>query len=79
MCPDINIDMDNASRKEWNGTYPWDDEYRMDYMEKETPLDEAYETQILEKRSLAEIKRGTRTPEVIRHIELVHLQRKRWQ
>lgn len=78
-CPDIKIDMDNAIRKEWNDSHPWDDEYRIDYKEKEIPLDEAYEIQILEKRTLAEIKEATKTKEVISHIELAHLRRKRWQ
>jgi len=70
-----DISCAETRKKDWKGTMPWDDENRHLYMEEETPSDQACEAQILEKRSLRQIREAVvgRCPKSV--FELAHLQR----
>ncbi|CZR66090.1 uncharacterized protein PAC_15991 [Phialocephala subalpina] len=74
--PDLLRDMNKAAVKKWNGAFPWDDELRDEYMEKEGELDVQWEEQILG-RGLENIKRDSKEKCVRSIVELDHLQRKK--
>ncbi|KAF8857301.1 hypothetical protein BDZ45DRAFT_691028 [Acephala macrosclerotiorum] len=55
------------------GTFPWDEQYRQDYLEEEECLDETWEKLILASRPLFDTEEAARTGEVRSIIELAHL------
>ncbi|KAF8855650.1 hypothetical protein BDZ45DRAFT_499142 [Acephala macrosclerotiorum] len=73
--PDLLSDINKGLAKKWNGAFPWDDELRDDYMEKERELDQEWEEQIL-LRGLDNIKKDAKKKCVRSIIELDHLQSK---
>ncbi|KUJ16523.1 uncharacterized protein LY89DRAFT_734624 [Mollisia scopiformis] len=76
-CPDLKADMENAVRQDWNGTYPWDCQYRDSYMVEEFNLGERWEEQILARRSLEQITMDAATGEMKSVLQLSHLKRKK--
>ena len=75
--PDIGLDIARVAGKEWNGTYPWDDEHRQAYLEDEVALDQLWEQQILAARSMEEIRVAAKGNCVRSIIELAHIERKK--
>ncbi|KAL5319037.1 hypothetical protein ACEPPN_014107 [Leptodophora sp. 'Broadleaf-Isolate-01'] len=75
--PVLNIDIVHATAKDWGETFPWDDEHLGAYLEDETPLDQAWEEQILAKRDIAAIKGGAKKKCIRSIFELAHLERKK--
>ena len=74
----LRKDLAIAKGKTWNGTFPWDDQYRQSYMEETIPLEEIWETQILSKdKGKAEIKKAAKAGDFLSKIELAHLDRKK--
>jgi hypothetical protein len=48
---ELNVDMNRASGKNWNGTKPCDDEHRSGYTVAEVPIEERWGQLIMSKRS----------------------------
>lgn len=63
-CPDLRADMEKATRQEWNGTYPWDEQYRDEYMVEEFSLEQRWEDQILARRTASEVDEAAKAGEV---------------
>ncbi|KUJ19044.1 uncharacterized protein LY89DRAFT_731469 [Mollisia scopiformis] len=77
-CSDFDADAQPSRDKKWkgkNGVFPWDLQFREDYLEEETPLDEAWERQILKNTSSrTKIRDMAKTGEVHSSLEFIHLE-----
>jgi hypothetical protein len=76
--PDFAVDFSLAAGRNWNGTYPCDNEHRAAYMEEEFDLNERWEEQILSKGSKEEVEANAvgLEADMQSKIELHHLKRK---
>ncbi|KAF4635823.1 hypothetical protein G7Y89_g2264 [Cudoniella acicularis] len=67
--PELSIDMARASGKHWNDSFPWDEKHREAYMEKELPLEEVWDMEILAKRSKAEVEEKSKAGDLQKDLQ----------
>lgn len=75
--PELVFDIATMAGKDWQDTYPGDDEYRSLYLEEEVSLEDKWEKQILAFRNIDAIKAKAKERCVWSMIELDHLERKK--
>jgi hypothetical protein len=75
--PDLVRDMAVGS-KQWGDSLPWDDIHRDQYVEKEVPVEERWDTLILARRTREEIQEAVNRNWCRKsEIELGHLEREK--